>query len=71
MLLPQPIHEAIMRAYLKSKLKQKIKKQAVNKGLKIIATLIITLAPGGMIGKMVKLIGSRWILQYMSKKIAR
>ncbi|EKT57428.1 hypothetical protein [Providencia sneebia] len=60
-----------MRAYLKNKLKQKIKKQAVNKGLNIIVTLIMTLAPGGMVGKMVKLIGSRWVLQYMSKKMAK
>ncbi|EPL3990467.1 hypothetical protein M2010_001440 [Providencia stuartii] len=48
-----------MQTNIKRKLKQQAKKQALSKGLKIVATLAITYGPGGILGKILKIVGSK------------
>ncbi|MBO0223097.1 hypothetical protein J0689_27840, partial [Vibrio parahaemolyticus] len=60
-----------MQTNIKRKLKQQAKKQALSKGLKIVATLAITYGPGGILGKILKIVGSKWVIGYLTKRIVK
>lgn len=60
-----------MQTHIKRKLQQRVKKQAVGKILKVVATLAITYGPGGVIGKVIKIVGSKWVISYLTKRLAR
>lgn len=55
----------------KNKLKRHTKKIVVSKSLKWLLTLLITYGPGGIFGKMLKLIGSKWLLNRLTKRMIR
>ena len=60
-----------MKVKLRQKLKTTIKNKGINKGLKIILALLITYGPGGVLGKLLKIIGSKWVIHFVTKKITR
>lgn len=60
-----------MRIDLKQKLKKQATKQAISKGLKIAATLVITYGPGGVIGKVIKIATGKWVMSYVAKRIVK
>lgn len=57
----------------------KCKKQAqatyekivISKSLKWVLTLLITYGPGGIFGKILKIIGSKWLLNRLTKRMIR
>ncbi|QCJ70388.1 hypothetical protein C9446_11295 [Providencia heimbachae] len=60
-----------MQINAKKRLKRQAKKMAVNKGLKILLTLLITYGPGGIFAKLIKILSSKWLLSYLTKRITR
>ncbi|MEQ4620091.1 hypothetical protein ABN056_02430 [Providencia vermicola] len=60
-----------MQMDIKRKLKRQAKKQAISKGLKIIVTLAITYGPGGIIGKILKIVGSKWVIGCFTKRMVK
>lgn len=60
-----------MKTDIKHKLKQRAKKQAISKGLTIAVTLAMTYGPGGIIGKLLKIAGSKWVIGYFTKRIVK
>lgn len=60
-----------MKTDIKHKLKQLAKKQAISKGLTIAVTLAMTYGPGGIIGKLLKIAGSKWVIGYFTKRIVK
>ncbi len=55
----------------KNKLKQHTKKIVISKSLKWVLTLLITYGPGGIFGKILKIIGSKWLLNRLTKRMIR
>ncbi|HBO25109.1 MAG TPA: hypothetical protein DD649_19810 [Providencia sp.] len=54
-----------------NKLKQHTKKIVISKSLKWVLTLLITYGPGGIFGKILKIIGSKWLLNRLTKRMIR
>ncbi|EMI5489548.1 hypothetical protein REJ26_000612 [Providencia stuartii] len=60
-----------MHTHIKRKFQQQVKKQAVGKVLKVVVTLAMTYGPGGVIGKVIKIVGSKWVISYLTKRLTR
>lgn len=52
-------------------MRQKLKAVIKNKGLKLVLALLVTYGPGGVLGKLLKIISSKWVINLVTKKITR
>ena len=61
----------MMSIQVKNKLKKHMKKIVVSKGLKLVLTLLLTYGPGGIFAKILKILGSKWLLNRLTKRMIR